>query len=149
MQSSSRYLRRIELLPQSVSVSSWILLVIVSFRDAVFFFKRKTYELETQMSDPHCEGRYAFSAHSAAVEGSGYTVLARSSKGPLHHEQGIEQIRWIAENDPISGSTMMEIGTGWQPMIPILFSLGGAARVYLRIRRGFAGKLRFPPRSRA
>jgi cyclopropane fatty-acyl-phospholipid synthase-like methyltransferase len=32
--------------------------------------------------------------------------------------------------DCVPGSVILEIGTGWQPMIPVLYSLAGAARVY-------------------
>jgi len=40
---------------------------------------------------------------------------------------GLTLIEWLGN---VSGATVLEIGTGWQPMIPILFSLAGA-RVYM------------------
>jgi SAM-dependent methyltransferase len=45
--------------------------------------------------------------------------------------QGIQQVQWVNAVRPLAGATVLEIGSGWQPMIPMLFSLAGAARVYL------------------
>lgn len=41
--------------------------------------------------------------------------------------EGLRFIEWLGD---ISGATVLEIGTGWQPMIPILFTLAGA-KVYM------------------
>jgi hypothetical protein len=47
-------------------------------------------------------------------------------------EQGCIQIQWLKDAGiPITGATVMEVGTGWQPLIPVLYALAGAARVYL------------------
>lgn len=40
---------------------------------------------------------------------------------------GLTLIEWLGD---ISAANLLEIGTGWQPMIPILFSLAGA-KVYM------------------
>lgn len=45
--------------------------------------------------------------------------------------QGIRQVQWVGAVQPLTGATVLEIGSGWQPMIPLLFSLAGAARVFL------------------
>ena len=46
-------------------------------------------------------------------------------------QQGIRQAQWINPVLPLQGATVLEIGSGWQPMIPVLLSLAGASRVYL------------------
>jgi SAM-dependent methyltransferase len=46
-------------------------------------------------------------------------------------EQGLRQIDWVNGAVPVKGATVMEVGSGWQPMIPVLYSLAGAAKVYL------------------
>jgi len=46
-------------------------------------------------------------------------------------QQGIRQVQWVDAVSPIRGTTVLEVGSGWQPMIPVLYSLAGAARVYL------------------
>ena len=46
-------------------------------------------------------------------------------------EQGLAQVDWIRSLIPIEGASLLEIGSGWQPIVPVLFSLAGAARVYL------------------
>jgi SAM-dependent methyltransferase len=46
-------------------------------------------------------------------------------------EQGIRQVQWVNAMLPLKGVTVLEVGSGWQPMIPVLYSLAGASRVYL------------------
>ncbi len=46
-------------------------------------------------------------------------------------EEGLTQVEWIRSLMPLEGSSILEIGSGWQPLIPALFSLAGAGRVYL------------------
>lgn len=41
---------------------------------------------------------------------------------------GLVMIDWVGS---LSGATVLEVGSGWQPMIPVLLSLAGASRVYL------------------
>jgi SAM-dependent methyltransferase len=45
--------------------------------------------------------------------------------------QGIRQVQWVSAVRPLDGAAVLEVGSGWQPMIPMLFSLAGAARVFL------------------
>jgi SAM-dependent methyltransferase len=45
--------------------------------------------------------------------------------------QGLKQIDWVGRAVPLRGASVLEIGSGWQPMIPLLFSLAGAARVLM------------------
>lgn len=59
----------------------------------------------------------------------GYRSSAESDL--LTVKQGLQQIEWIAQVRPIRGATVLEIGSGWMPIIPMLFILAGAARVYL------------------
>jgi len=46
-------------------------------------------------------------------------------------KQGLRQVEWLSVVRPLRGAKVLEIGSGWQPMIPMLFSLAGASRVYL------------------
>jgi len=52
-----------------------------------------------------------------------------SSKDAFTIRQGIGQVQWLRSVLPLGSSTVLEMGSGWQPMIPILFSLAGTARV--------------------
>jgi SAM-dependent methyltransferase len=46
--------------------------------------------------------------------------------------QGIQQILWLREAGFLFGdATVLEIGSGWQPIIPILYYLAGCKRIYL------------------
>lgn len=45
--------------------------------------------------------------------------------------QGLDQIANIRAVRPLGGLSVLEVGSGWQPFIPTLFSLAGASRVYL------------------
>jgi SAM-dependent methyltransferase len=46
-------------------------------------------------------------------------------------EQGIRQVQWVDGERPVKGATVLEIGSGWQPLIPTLYALAGATRVFL------------------
>jgi hypothetical protein len=46
-------------------------------------------------------------------------------------EQGLRQVEWVRSVLPVEGACVLEVGSGWQPMIPIIYSLAGASRVYL------------------
>jgi len=37
--------------------------------------------------------------------------------------QGVRQVQWVTAARPLNGATVLEVGSGWQPMIPILYSL--------------------------
>jgi SAM-dependent methyltransferase len=45
--------------------------------------------------------------------------------------QGLVQIDWVGRALPLQGAQVLEIGSGWQPIIPLLFSLAGAGRVLM------------------
>jgi SAM-dependent methyltransferase len=45
--------------------------------------------------------------------------------------QGIRQVEWVSEVLPIPGASVLEIGSGWQPIVPLLYSLAGASQVVL------------------
>jgi SAM-dependent methyltransferase len=45
--------------------------------------------------------------------------------------EGILQVQWVRAATPIAGARVLEIGSGWQPLIPILFSLAGAREVIM------------------
>jgi SAM-dependent methyltransferase len=45
---------------------------------------------------------------------------------------GLEQIRWLRHAGiRLSGATVLELGTGWQPIIPALYYVAGCERIYL------------------
>jgi SAM-dependent methyltransferase len=47
-------------------------------------------------------------------------------------EQGLQQIEWLREASfRFSGASVLEIGTGWQPIIPLLYYLVGCHKIYL------------------
>jgi hypothetical protein len=45
--------------------------------------------------------------------------------------EGLQQVKWIADIQPIKGLSVLEIGSGWQPLIPFLYILSGASKVFL------------------
>jgi SAM-dependent methyltransferase len=45
--------------------------------------------------------------------------------------QGLRQVECINNVLPLRGAKVLEVGSGWQPMIPVLFSLAGASCVFL------------------
>ncbi len=45
--------------------------------------------------------------------------------------QGIRQVEWVNGVLPVKGATVLEVGSGWAPMIPLLYSLAGASQVFL------------------
>lgn len=59
----------------------------------------------------------------------GYTASAARNAGTLR--EGLDQIRVIRQHIDIQQATVLEIGTGWQPIIPLCFSLAGAREVLL------------------
>src|SRR5262245_53662756 len=44
---------------------------------------------------------------------------------------GLQQVDWIRKRRAMEGAVILEVGSGWQPAIPILFSLAGAERILL------------------
>lgn len=45
--------------------------------------------------------------------------------------QGLRQVKWVTESLDLKGACVLEIGSGWEPLIPILYSLAGASKVFL------------------
>jgi SAM-dependent methyltransferase len=45
--------------------------------------------------------------------------------------QGIRQVEWLSKVLPIKGASVLEIGSGWQPIVPLLYSLAGASQIFL------------------
>jgi|ERR1039458_741463 SAM-dependent methyltransferase len=45
--------------------------------------------------------------------------------------QGLLQVEWVRAARPLASAVILEIGCGWQPLIPVLFSLAGAECVIL------------------
>jgi SAM-dependent methyltransferase len=54
-----------------------------------------------------------------------------ASKDAWTIEQGLRQVALIRSVLSLESASVLEIGSGWQPMIPALFSLAGASRVHL------------------
>jgi hypothetical protein len=47
-------------------------------------------------------------------------------------EEGLRLLEMLREaRCEVRGATVLEIGSGWRPIIPLLFSLAGAARMVL------------------
>lgn len=47
-------------------------------------------------------------------------------------EEGLRLIEMLREVEcPIQGAQVLEVGTGWRPIIPLLFRLAGAARIVM------------------
>ena len=46
-------------------------------------------------------------------------------------EQGICQVEWVNGAVPVKGASVLEVGSGWLPLIPMLYSLAGASQVFL------------------
>jgi SAM-dependent methyltransferase len=60
----------------------------------------------------------------------GYEPDTKHQPGAL--ADGYKQIRWLQrQNRTIAGSVVLEIGTGWEPIIPLIYILAGAKLVYL------------------
>ncbi|HEX3743451.1 MAG TPA: class I SAM-dependent methyltransferase [Bryobacteraceae bacterium] len=54
------------------------------------------------------------------------------SRGEFAIEEGIRQVEWMRESlGTLAGKRILEIGSGWEVLLPMLFSLCGAERVYL------------------
>jgi len=45
--------------------------------------------------------------------------------------QGIRQVQWVREVVNLADSTVLEIGSGWEPLIPMIYSLAGASKIVL------------------
>src|SRR6266496_2049351 len=45
--------------------------------------------------------------------------------------EGIQLIDFVRSSREIAGAACLEVGVGWEPLIPFLFSLCGARKVYM------------------
>lgn len=60
----------------------------------------------------------------------GYQANTRNAPGTL--ADGLEQAAWIAEHfGGLKGLDVLEIGTGWEPIIPLIYRVAGARAVCL------------------
>jgi len=59
------------------------------------------------------------------------TYVPHPANNELTIKQGLLQVEWMSALRPLEGASVLEVGSGWQPLIPALYSLAGAARVYL------------------
>lgn len=79
-----------------------------------------------------CKGVLPFQDQLRALK---YRLIAYKPDPPSTDawtiQEGLIQLEWIRGIRSIQSAAVLEIGTGWQPMIPILFSLAGARCVYL------------------
>ena len=57
-----------------------------------------------------------------------YVPDERNNKDTI--ENGLLQIEWLRGVCDLSQASVLEVGTGWQPLIPILLSLAGTKRIY-------------------
>lgn len=54
------------------------------------------------------------------------------SRGAFAIDEGLIQVEWLQETlGTLQGKRILEIGSGWELLLPMLFSLCGAERVYL------------------
>ena len=54
------------------------------------------------------------------------------SRGEFAIEEGLIQVQWLQETlGTLQGKRILEVGSGWELLLPMLFSLSGAERVYL------------------
>lgn len=53
-------------------------------------------------------------------------------RGAFAIQEGLMQVRWLQEAlGTLEGKVVLEIGSGWEPLLPLLFYACGASRVYL------------------
>jgi hypothetical protein len=58
----------------------------------------------------------------------GYTPDLDNDRGAIEH--GLLQIEWLSGQLPLDRAAVLEVGAGWEPLIPILFSLAGVRAIY-------------------
>lgn len=65
----------------------------------------------------------------------------KASINPDTLEHGFRQLAMLERAGiPIQGRTILEFGTGWQPVIPLLFHFAGSGRIYLVDRERLMGR---------
>jgi SAM-dependent methyltransferase len=58
-----------------------------------------------------------------------YRSLHDRADGAL--EEGLKQLEWIQQARSLEGNVVLEIGTGWEPIIPLMYAIAGVSRIYL------------------
>ena len=53
------------------------------------------------------------------------------SRGDWTLQEGLDQLDWLVAQRDLTGSVVLEVGSGWEPIIPLLFAMAGAKRVYM------------------
>jgi len=83
----------------------------------------------------------------------GYKPNYRNQPGTL--ADALKQIDWLAQYcGTLDGASALEVGTGWEPLIPLVYRLAGAKTVYLTdsinlmCEESFAATLEFLSKSR-
>ncbi len=80
----------------------------------------------------NCKGLVPFSEALRRTKRRLVPYRPSLSRGAYAIEEGLTQVQWIREAmGTVIGKTVLEIGTGWEPLVPMLFSLCGSKRVYL------------------
>jgi SAM-dependent methyltransferase len=59
----------------------------------------------------------------------GYTPNCARDRGAI--EEGLKQVQWVASAIDLQGARVVEIGSGWQPIIPLLYALAGTGEVIM------------------
>jgi SAM-dependent methyltransferase len=59
----------------------------------------------------------------------GYTPDRGRDKGAI--EEGLKQVQWVASAIDLRAARVVEIGSGWQPIIPLLYALAGTSEVIM------------------
>ncbi len=63
----------------------------------------------------------------------GYTPDSGRDRGAI--EEGLKQVQWVGSVLDIRSARIVELGSGWQPIIPLLYSLAGAEVVMTDLNR--------------
>jgi SAM-dependent methyltransferase len=80
----------------------------------------------------NCKGLIPFQSTLLRLKRRVVAYRPADSRAAFALDEGLEQVRWLRQGlGTLTGKTILEIGSGWELLLPHLFSLGGAARVYL------------------
>jgi len=80
----------------------------------------------------NCKGLLPFQNQLRKAKRHLFSYQPCLPRGRYAVEQGLVQIHWIREAlGTLRGKSILEIGSGWEPLIPLLFFLCGAEHVYL------------------
>lgn len=80
----------------------------------------------------NCKGLVPFQDSMRRLKRRAVTYRPVLSRADFAIGEGIVQVQWLEENlGTLEGRRILEIGSGWELLLPMLFSLCGAERVYL------------------